>query len=166
MQLHLAPTDVGSVVAEAVRTVEAVHAGNGRDFVADLPPEPLAAQADRDKLRQVLNILLDNAIRYSPEGGKVVVAARRHDTRVEVRVEDEGIGIPVVDRERVFRKFYRGEGGGRVSGSGNAGLGLFIAEGLVEAMGGRIWVDPGEREGSTLVFELPAARTDRLRKRV
>jgi PAS domain S-box-containing protein len=160
MPVQLEPTDVSSVVTEAVRTIETTHGDNGHRFVAEVPEAPLAADADRDKLRQVLAILLENAARYSPDGGTVLVAARHADGVVEVRVEDEGIGIPASERERIFRKFSRVEGAGASVGAGRTGLGLFIAEGLVNAMGGRIWVDSTEGEGSTFVFELPATRTE------
>jgi signal transduction histidine kinase len=120
--------------------------------VLELPPEPLAAEADAEKLRQVLAHLLDNAVRYSPNGGSVTVAARRKSDTVEFQVVDEGVGIPPAERERIFRKFYSGEQ------RGGTGLGLFIAQGLVSAMGGRIRVESAEGEGSRFAFELPAAR--------
>jgi two-component system sensor histidine kinase VicK len=130
---------------------------NGHRFVVDLPDEPLAATADRDKLRQVCSILLDNALKYSPDGGTVTIGVeRKHDT-VEVTVADEGIGIPQADQEGIFRKFYRGTDAETRIGQGGTGLGLFIARGLVTAMGGRIWVESSEGEGSTFAFELPAA---------
>jgi signal transduction histidine kinase len=151
--VNLAEIDVASVVKEAVETVEEVEA-EGHEFVLDLPEGPLSAEADRDKLRQVFTILFDNAIRYSPDGGTVTVGARRKDETLEVRVVDQGIGVPEAERERIFRKFYRGEGGGE---NGGTGLGLFIAQGLVAAMGGRIWVDSTEGEGSSFAFELPLA---------
>jgi signal transduction histidine kinase len=160
LPVRLAPTDVCSVVSEAVHAVETTLSGNAHRFVADVPELPLDAEADREKLRQVLAILLDNAVRYSPSGGRVRVAARRVDDAVEVRVEDEGIGIPAAEREHIFRKFYRGEAGSKLLGSGNTGLGLFIAEGLVTAMGGRIWVDSSEGEGSTFGIALRATRTE------
>jgi two-component system sensor histidine kinase VicK len=74
---------------------------------------------------------------------------------VEVRVVDEGIGIPAAERERIFRKFYRAEATVR-DGGGGTGLGLFIAQELVNAMGGRIWVESEEGAGSSFAFELPA----------
>ena len=156
--MHLAPTDVRPVVAEVVAGVEETAGGNGHRFVVDLPAEPLDAQADRDKLRQVLSQLVDNAVKYSPDGGTVTVAARRRGTTVELEVADEGIGIPANERERIFRKFYRAETPGRDPGMGGTGLGLFIARGLVEAMGGHIDVDSEEGEGSRFFFALPAAR--------
>ena len=92
---------------------------NGHRFVVDLADEPLAAEADREKLGQVLAHLLDNAVRYSPAGGTVTVAARRSEDAVEVSVEDEGVGIPHAEQERIFRKFYRGD----AASSGAVGAG-------------------------------------------
>ena len=135
-------------------------------FVAELPDEPLDAEADRDKLRQVLTILLDNAVRYSPAGGRVVVGARLVQDDVELRIVDEGIGIPTAMQEHIFRKFYRGDSSGATVGTGNTGLGLFIAEGLVTAMGGRIWVDSSEGKGSTFGVVLPRAATETAARRV
>ncbi|MGZ8692447.1 MAG: GAF domain-containing protein, partial [Gaiellaceae bacterium] len=157
LQVELSRIDVGSVVSELVETVAESGAMNGHRFEIDLPDEPLAAEADPDKVRQVFNILVENALRYSPRGGTVTVGARRSDDRVEVRVADEGIGIPAAERERIFRKFYRAESAAR-DGAAGTGLGLFIAKELVTAMGGRIWVESTEGEGSSFSFELPAAR--------
>jgi two-component system sensor histidine kinase VicK len=156
LQVNLAPTDVRDVVGELVESVQDASS-NGHTFVVDLPDEPLAATADREKLRQVFQILLDNALLYSPEGGTVTVGVERKDERVEVSVADEGVGIPQADREQIFRKFYRGAGAETRAGQSGTGLGLFIARGLVTAMGGRIWVESREGEGSTFAFELPAA---------
>jgi PAS domain S-box-containing protein len=157
LQVELGRIDLGSVVSELVETVEESGVMNGHRFEIDLPDEPLAAEADPDKVRQVFNILVENALRYSPGGGTVTVGARRNLDRVEVRVADEGIGIPAAERERIFRKFYRAESAAR-DGAAGTGLGLFIAKELVTAMGGRIWVDSTEGEGSSFSFELPAAR--------
>jgi two-component system, NtrC family, sensor histidine kinase KinB len=154
LHVELAPTDVRSVVTEVVTSAEQATA-NGHRFVVDVPEEPLAASADREKLRQVLANLVDNAVKFSPEGATVTVEARRAGTAVEVRVVDEGIGVPADERERIFRKFHRAEGSRR--GRPGTGLGLFIARGLVGAMGGRIWVDSAEGRGSSFAFELPLA---------
>jgi PAS domain S-box-containing protein len=157
LQVELGRIDVGSVVSEVVGSVEESGALDGHRFRVDLPEEPLTAEADADKVRQVFNILVENALRYSPRGGTVTVGARRNADRVEVRVADEGVGIPAAERERIFRKFYRVESAAR-DGDAGTGLGLFIAKELVTAMGGRIWVDSTEGEGSSFAFELPVAR--------
>jgi PAS domain S-box-containing protein len=156
LQVNLAPVDVRTVVNEAVSSVSD-DGLNGHRFVVDVPSEPLAAEADQDKLRQILSVLLDNAVKYSPGGGTVTVAARRTSDAVELEVADEGIGIPQTEQQRIFRKFYRAEGGDS-RGSGGTGLGLFIAQELVSAMGGRISVRSAEGEGASFSVELPLAR--------
>ncbi len=158
LQVHLAPTDVRDLVDQVVQSAQDGGA-NGHRFVVELPSEPLAASADPDKLRQVFTILLENALKYSPAGGTVTVGAERKRETVEVSVADEGIGIPQADQDQIFRKFYRGADADSRVGAGGTGLGLFIARGLVAAMGGRIWVDSREGEGSTFAFELPLAAT-------
>jgi GAF domain-containing protein/two-component sensor histidine kinase len=152
LQVNLAPTEIAPLVEEVVSGAEG-DGGEAHTFVLDLPPEPLAAEADADKLRQVLSQLVDNAVKYSPEGGTVTVTARRKSDTVEFAVRDQGIGIPAPDRERIFRKFSRA-----AEARGGMGLGLFIVQGLVNAMGGRIWVESDEGKGSSFAFELPAAR--------
>jgi GAF domain-containing protein len=156
LQVRLTATDVREVVGDAVRTLEQVGS-NGHRLVVDLPEEPLAATADPDKLRQVFAILLDNALRYSPGGGIVKVGAERKAETVELIVEDQGVGIPLGDQEQIFRKFYRGIDADSRVGAGGTGLGLFIARGLVSAMGGTISVSSREGEGSTFAIELPLA---------
>jgi PAS domain S-box-containing protein len=151
LQVNLQPTDVRPIVSEVIEGVEEAIQ-NGHHFVLDLPAEPLAANADGDKLRQILAALVDNAVKFSPSGGTVTVVARRTSDGVEFRVEDEGVGIPQSEQEWIFRKFYRG--GDAAPGTG---LGLFIAQELVSAMGGRINVDSAEGKGSRFSFELPAA---------
>jgi len=149
--VSLAPVDVREVVSEVVAGVDGATS-NGHRFVLDLPDEPLAAQADGEKLRQILAALVDNAIKFSPDGGKVTLSARQTNDGIEVRVEDEGVGIAPSEQERIFRKFYRGP-----LASAGTGVGLFIAQGLVLAMGGRIFVDSQEGKGSRFTFELPLA---------
>jgi two-component system phosphate regulon sensor histidine kinase PhoR len=155
LQVQVSPTDVGSIVSEVVSAAKQSLVLDGHEFVLDLPPEPLAVDADREKLRQIVMDLVENAVKYSPEGGTVRVSARRRDDMVEVSVEDEGIGIPQSEQGRIFAKFYRAESGRRDLASGGTGLGLFIAKELLAAMRGRIWVRSREGEGSSFVFSLP-----------
>ena len=152
----LSPTDVRPIVSEVVAGVEAAGA-NGHHFVVDLPDEPLDAHADRDKLHQVLAQLVDNAVKYSPEGGTVTISGRLVDDAIELQVSDQGPGIPHAEQERIFRKFYRGEAATRDGRLGGTGLGLFIAHGLVTAMGGRISVTPNDGAGSSFAVAIPAA---------
>ena len=153
--VSLEPIDVGSVLADAVATVEAA-AANGHRFVVEVDGGDLRAHADLDKLRQVLDHLVDNAVKFSPDGGVVRVEARGRADAVEITVADEGVGIPPSQHERIFSKLYRG--GADDGSSAGTGLGLFIVHGLVQAMGGRIWVDSEEGRGARFTFELAAAR--------
>jgi PAS domain S-box-containing protein len=158
LQLSVVPTDVSAVVSEVVDTLRLSEAGkNGHQFVVDVSGDALTAEADPERLRQVIQNLVDNAVKFSPQGGSVTVAARRRAGTVEVSVTDQGIGIPSGEQARIFRKFYRADSSPGREGIGGTGLGLFIARGLVAAMGGRMWVTSREGEGSRFTFELPAA---------
>jgi PAS domain S-box-containing protein len=153
LHVTLEPTVVATVVSDVVAGIEATTTPNGHRFVADVDDPELQAQADPDKLRQVLDQLISNAIKYSPDGGTVTVSARQVSDAVELAVIDEGIGIALSEQRRIFSKFYKtGDGQGR-----GTGLGLFIAQGLVREMGGRMWVDSEEGQGSRFAFELPLA---------
>ena len=163
LQVELVPTDLRAVVSEVVASMQQSADLNGHRFVLDLPDEPLSASADREKVSQILTNLLDNAIKFSPGGGTVTVeVAHRRSGHIEVRVVDEGQGISEAERERIFSKFHRADSSGR--SPGGAGLGLFIARGLVTAMGGRIWVDSAEGGGSSFAFELPLAQEPALER--
>ncbi|MFN2588836.1 MAG: GAF domain-containing protein [Actinomycetota bacterium] len=125
--------------------------------VDDIPPDLPPVLADNDRLRQVFINLLTNAIRYSPEGTAVRVSAREvpNDGMVEVSVTDEGIGISEQDRDRIFSKFSMLPKPGWVKKG--TGLGLFITKGIVEAHGGRIWVESEPGKGSKFSFTLQVA---------
>jgi PAS domain S-box-containing protein len=120
---------------------------------SDLP----AVAGDPDKVRQVLANLLDNAVKYSPDGGQVELRIEEQEGRVRFSVRDHGLGIPPAEQARVFEKFYRLDPQ-LTRGVGGTGLGLYICRELIRRMGGRIWVASGEGPGSTFFFELPLAR--------
>ena len=117
---------------------------------------PAVALADEDKLRQVLVNLLDNAIKYSPDGGDVVVELEGGNGRVRLAVRDHGLGIPPGEQERIFEKFYRLDPA-LTRGVGGSGLGLFISRELVSRMGGSLTVRSQPGEGAAFVVDLPAA---------
>jgi two-component system sensor histidine kinase VicK len=102
----------------------------------------------------VLANLLENAVKYSPDGGLVEVEVAEVDGSLRFSVQDPGIGIPAGDHERVFERFFRLDPN-QTRGVGGTGLGLYISRELVRRMGGRIWVESREGEGSTFAFELP-----------
>jgi PAS domain S-box-containing protein len=150
LSVALQPVELSEVAREAAAAVEA-HAGGLHLFAVHVEPPSLAVRADREKLLQVLTNLLDNAVKYSPEGGTITVSARRRADTAEIEVSDEGLGIPRTDQGRIFTKFFRTE---RAGGPPGTGLGLFLVRGLVAAMGGRIWVESEEGRGSRFTFEL------------
>jgi PAS domain S-box-containing protein len=155
--LSLRPTDVGEIVGTVVERVRDALGDEARVAVeVDVPDGGLTADADPEKLAQMLQQLVDNAIKFSPEGGTITIAGRRRADSIEVRVSDEGIGIPHADQQRIFTKFFRAEGGAAPSAPGT-GLGLFLVRGLLAAMGGRISVESIEGKGSTFAFELPVS---------
>jgi PAS domain S-box-containing protein len=153
LRLHIAETDVGALAQEVVARVQ--EQGDRWEFEVDVPNGGVIVQADREKLSQVFLNLVENAVKFSPEGGRISISARRRPDSAEVRVSDQGIGIPHGDSQRIFSKFYRAEGAD--PGMQGTGLGLFLARGLLVAMGGRIWVESKDGQGSTFVFELPVA---------
>jgi two-component system phosphate regulon sensor histidine kinase PhoR len=120
----------------------------------EIPPS-LTLRADRSYLEQVLINLLDNAIKYTPEGGKVIVSAvEKNSEDIQFSIEDNGIGIPKEDLSRIFERFYRVDKG-RSKELGGTGLGLSIVKHLVQAHGGRVWVESQLGKGSTFYFTLP-----------
>jgi signal transduction histidine kinase len=113
--------------------------------------------ADGEKVKQVLVNLIENAVKYSTDGGAIEVSLRAVDDRVRFSVRDDGLGIPLVEQERIFEKFHRLDPN-MTRGVGGTGLGLYICKQLIDQMNGRIWVASLEGEGSTFAFELPAAQ--------
>jgi two-component system, OmpR family, phosphate regulon sensor histidine kinase PhoR len=159
LELHVARCDAAEL-AERVVEGARMHAPERVSLVVQalhgLPP----VAADPDKLRQVLVNLVDNGVKYSPEGGTVTVAITESEGRVRFSVRDEGLGIPHRHQQHVFEKFYRLDPN-QTRGVGGTGLGLYICRELVQRMGGSIWLSSSEGEGSTFVFDLPAAEARR-----
>jgi two-component system phosphate regulon sensor histidine kinase PhoR len=155
LTVAIEPTDVVPVVDEVVQGARTALNGEGHTIVIEVEREQLAAHADREKLRQVLDQLVSNAIKFSPDGGTVTVSARETADGIELSVTDQGVGVPPSERDRIFSKFYKA-GEGQTRGTG---LGLFIAQGLVQEMGGKIRVDSSEGGGSRFAFALPRAES-------
>ena len=109
-----------------------------------------------EQVQRVLFNLLTNALRHTPSDGSVVVRARRRASELEVSVEDTGVGLSGEAQQRIFERFWRGDAA-RTRANGGAGLGLAIAQGFVEAQGGRIWAENRPEGGARFAFTLPIA---------
>jgi two-component system, OmpR family, sensor histidine kinase KdpD len=144
------PTAVDEIVESVLHRSAPLPRGiRVRTVVRDGVPE---IHADPVQLDQVVTNLLDNAVRFSPDGGVVTVSVAPWRSGVRVRVADEGPGVPREERERVFEPFYRRDDGHRAG----SGLGLAIARAIVAAHGGRIWIEGTPTGGAAVVFELPS----------
>ena len=154
-RFEIAPTDgveVARAAVDAART--RLSDGLELDLVAESSLPQVAA--DPDKLRQILVNLTENAIKYSPEGGRIEMSLSSADSVVRFSVRDEGIGISADEQAQIFERFHRLDPN-MTRGVGGTGLGLYISRELVEGMRGRMWVTSTEGEGSTFSFELPVA---------
>jgi PAS domain S-box-containing protein len=145
-----------ALLASDIVSAAQTHMPANVELRLDAPVERPQVAADPDKVRQVLANLVDNAVKYSPDGGVVDVSIESGDGTVRFSVRDRGLGIPVAEQRRIFDKFYRLDPE-MTRGVGGTGLGLYICRELVRRMEGRIWVESEEGSGSTFSFELPLA---------
>lgn len=126
---------------------------DNHQIVVDVPPNFPIVEADEDRIDQVLFNLLSNAIKYSPKGGEIRINGQTRPEQVIVCVSDQGPGIAPEDIPHIFDRFYRSDEASRTTKG--AGLGLFLTRAIIEAHGGRIWVDPKPGEGARICFSLP-----------
>jgi signal transduction histidine kinase len=144
--------ELGDLIGDTVAAFRISAEERGVHLAAELPAEKVVAEADAEKVQRVLFNLIQNAIRHTPADGSVTVRAKGGPGGVEVEVADSGEGIPAGEGERVFDAFYRGESS---RGEDGAGLGLAISRAIVEAHGGRIWLEDAH-PGTRVRFTLPA----------
>jgi len=149
--LELKSQDLGAVAQEATRIARDAAGGKVSVEYA-LPEHKIISVFDRRRVRQALSILLDNAVKYTPEGGVVRVWAHESDGQVGVTVRDTGVGIPEEELPRIFERFYRAD---KARTRGGAGLGLAIARQIVEAHGGTMEVRSTPGKGSTFILQIP-----------
>jgi two-component system, OmpR family, phosphate regulon sensor histidine kinase PhoR len=142
-------------LVRGVVTVAQSRVAEETPIEVEVPPVVPKVHGDAERTRQVLLNLLDNAIKYSPSGGKIELALEAVGERLRFSVKDNGLGIPIGEEERIFDKFYRLDPDQR-RGIGGTGLGLYICRELVRSMHGHIWVESEPGEGTTFAFELPA----------
>ncbi|MFA5039374.1 MAG: PAS domain S-box protein [Candidatus Omnitrophota bacterium] len=154
LKVHPAECHVYEIAEQVYNLVKIEIEKRGLVFVTDCPKSLPSVWADRDRLLQVLMNLVNNAIKFTREGSRIVLLARQKDAHVEFGVRDEGVGIPPEEVSRLFGKFVQLDST-LVRRVGGTGLGLYISRNLVEAMGGRIWVESVLGEGSTFKFTLP-----------
>ncbi len=155
LELRSQPVDTAELIRDVVDGTRA-RLGNERGVRLELPEHLPLVSADRVHLRQVLENLVENAIKYSPAGGDVTVRAFDREGSVAIEVEDTGIGIASHDHRRIFEKFYRADADMSL-GVGGTGLGLFIVRELVRQMSGRVEVVSTPGQGSTFQVTLPTA---------
>lgn len=153
LRLEFAPLQLRPLIERVARKMQ-VRPGRQRRIVVDVPRDLPQVVADKERIEEVLRNLLDNALKYSPPDSIVAVEAWATGTEVVVAVTDEGQGISVEDRERVFEPFERLDSGLARRRPG-AGLGLFICRAIVQAHGGRIWIERGPTGGTRVLFSLP-----------
>jgi len=132
-----------------------------KNFIKHIPKSPIFVEGDQDKLTQVFDNIVNNAIKYSPNGKNITVRVRQnyHHNRVSISIKDEGVGIPLVHIDKIFNRFYRVDKS-RQRSMGGTGLGLALAKTIVDAHKGRIWAQSREGYGSIIFVTLPCEQID------
>ncbi|MBI4543776.1 MAG: HAMP domain-containing histidine kinase [Gemmatimonadetes bacterium] len=154
LPLDCKPEEPAGLIAEACQVLQPLASVKSQHLEAELAADGLPrVLADRERVLQVLSNLVGNAVKYTPVGGLITVRAERRDAEVCILVKDTGPGIPAEHLPHIFERFWQVRQGGRRG----IGLGLAIARGIVEAHGGRIWVESRAGAGSEFYFILPAA---------
>jgi len=156
LELEFQPVALADIMESCATTTLLKASQRNLSLDVSFPPELPPVRGDASLLREVLQNLLDNAVQYTQPGGKVSLSAVTHNSKAIVTVADTGIGIPLADKERIFERFYRVDAA-RSREVGGTGLGLSIAKHIVEAHGGRIWVDSAVGQGSQFHFSVPLA---------
>lgn len=156
MRMNVLPVALHKLVQRVVDELAEKAAARDVGVMNDVP-DSLAAPADSGRLQQVLTNLIDNALKYGREHGQVIIEASAANDEVTVSVSDDGPGIPAEARERVFERFFRVDKA-RSREQGGTGLGLSIVKHIVQAHGGRVWVDRSAAGGAKFCLTLPLKR--------
>lgn len=151
--LHRAWWDLGGLLDRTVDMVQVRAAKAGVAVRVEPLATPVQAWGDPERVQQILGNLLTNALKFTPRGGEIVVEGKPASPHVEICVRDNGPGIAPEDQPHLFQRYWQGETAAR---PGSLGLGLYICKNLVEAHGGKIWVDSVPGHGSKFCFTLPA----------
>lgn len=161
MALELTTVDFVELVRDMAADRDETAVAKQQTITIDLPSEQLWVTVDPSVMEVVVNNLLDNAIKFTPEGGQIHIRVREHGPEVWLAVEDNGVGVPQDKLERIFKRFYQVEHPLRRRFEG-MGLGLALAKELVELHNGRIWVESDEAKGSTFFVALPLLQAEGL----
>jgi two-component system, OmpR family, sensor kinase len=153
VELHTEPVDLAELTRSVAGEFHPRLAEHGTELVLEVPDKGPSASCDRERVAQIMRILLDNALRHTPEGTDVTVSATRYNGAAELTVADTGPGLPAGARAKVFERFFTGDA------ARGAGLGLAIARELAERMDGRL-VLTTERGSTAFTLELPADGND------
>jgi two-component system phosphate regulon sensor histidine kinase PhoR len=153
---EIVPLDVAHIVASCVKQHDAAATAKQIALAVESPPNSVRALADEEGLHEILHNLLDNAVKYTPDGGRVTVRWRPADSSCVIEVQDSGIGIPPHEQARIFERFYRVDRA-RSRELGGTGLGLSIVKHLAQAFGGSVAVSSEVGRGSTFSVRLPLA---------
>ena len=156
LEVDFGPVNLPDVVERCVETALLKASRKQISLETEVPPGLPAVRGDASLLRDVVQNLLDNAVQYTPAGGRIKLSATAAAREAVVTVEDTGIGIPLADQERIFERFYRVDAG-RSREAGGTGLGLSIARHIIDAHGGRLWVESEVGHGSRFSFSLALA---------
>jgi signal transduction histidine kinase len=156
LALELEIREVAPMIHEVIEAHMASAAKKAIKLESELPGEPLEINCDRERVAQVLGNLVNNAIKFTSEGGTITLRVERRQNEVLFSVEDSGVGMRPEDLPHVFDRFWQAKKAGRRG----TGLGLSIAEGLVARHGGRIWVESTLGKGTTFFFTIPIVGSD------
>lgn len=154
LEIEYVPVGLTELIEACAETTLLKASRKQITLVIDIPPGLPPVRGDAGLLRDVLQNLLDNAIQYTPVGGKILVNATAAAREAVITVADNGIGIPLAEQERIFERFYRVDAA-RSREAGGTGLGLSIAKHIVEAHAGRLWVESAVGSGSRFSFSVP-----------
>jgi signal transduction histidine kinase len=157
LQLQLEPVDIKSLVLGTCMQISPLLRGKGQKLKTEVPDSLPIIRGDGQRLEQVLLNLMNNATKFTPEGGNISVRVRKQDTGLVIEVQDDGIGIAKEQQSRLFKPYSR-LSSDRQRHPG-LGLGLALSKQVVELHGGRIWVDSEPGQGSTFSFFLPRQPT-------
>jgi signal transduction histidine kinase len=164
LPLYRQPTDIGALVKEITDTMHPLADEKELTLIVTTPPTPFLLTIDPQRIRQVVQNLLSNALRYTSNGGKITVTVVKTDLNSTITVQDTGMGIAAADLPRVFDRFYRADAS-RNRAEGGAGLGLAIAKAIAEAHGGSLTAESrGVNQGSIFTLQLPVDTNRKVEK--